>query len=86
MRVTVIPEDRWIRRDTDAATLPDWPFDDAAVHAIQWYEDNGEIEFDGAPKPANESFTDASLLTPYLDALDAYLATPPEAETEEPES
>ena len=24
------------------------------VHAIQWYETEGEIEFDGKPKPANE--------------------------------
>jgi hypothetical protein len=83
MRVTVIPEDRWIRRDSDVANLPEWPFEDADIHAIQWYDNNGEIEFDGAPKPANRPFTDASLLTPYLEALDAHLASLPEPEPEE---
>ena len=27
------------------------------VHALQWYETEGEIEFDGKPKPANEDIT-----------------------------
>lgn len=73
MRVTVIPEDRWIRRDDVAANLPSWPFNDANVHALQWYGEAGEIEFNGYPQPPNETFTDASRLQPYLDALDAYL-------------
>jgi hypothetical protein len=83
MRVTVIPEDRWIRRDDDAVNLAEWSFNDADIHAIQWYDDNGEIEFDGAPKPANRPFTDASLLAPYLEALDAHLASQPEPELED---
>jgi hypothetical protein len=73
MRVTIIPEDRWIRRDDDAANLPEWSFDDANIHAIQWYDTEGEIEYDGQPKPPNEVFTDSSILAPYLAALDAYL-------------
>jgi hypothetical protein len=27
------------------------------VHALQWYETEGEVEFDGKPKPANEDIT-----------------------------
>jgi hypothetical protein len=74
MRITVIPSDRWIRRDNDAANLPDWSFDDAAIHAIQWYDTEGEIEYAGRPKPSNEVFTDVARLEPYLAALDTYLA------------
>jgi hypothetical protein len=73
MRVTVIPSDHWVRRDDDTAKLPEWPFDDANIHAIQWYGTQGEIEYDGQPKPPNEAFTDSAILQPYLTALDAYL-------------
>lgn len=74
MRATVIPADRWIRRDDIAANLPEWPFDDANIHAIQWYGTEGEIEYNGHPKPSNEEITDPAILQPYLDALDAQLA------------
>ena len=74
MRITVIPEDRWIRRDGDTATLENWPFDDSGIHAIQWYGSTGEIERKGKPKPSNEMFDDLTLLQPYMDALDAELS------------
>jgi len=74
MRVTVIPEDRWIRRDDVSANLPNWPFDDATIHAIQWYDTEGEIEHEGRPKPPNELFTDPAILQPYLDLLDQHLS------------
>jgi hypothetical protein len=74
MRVTVIPEDRWICRDADAAVLPEWPFDDAAIHAIQWKDATGELEHRGRPKPANTVFTDFAILQPYIDALEKHLA------------
>ena len=77
MRITVIPEDRWIRRDQQAAYLPDWNFDDDNIHAIQWLDGSGEIEFKGDPRPANEPFTDQSILEPYLNALDDYLQSTP---------
>lgn len=80
MRVTVIPGDRWVRRDDEAANLTDWPFADASIHAIQWYGTEGEIEYVGNPKPPNESFTDASRLDAYLAALDEYLAAKAEEE------
>jgi hypothetical protein len=74
MRVTVIPADRWIRRDDDAANLSEWPFDDVTIHAIQWYDTEGEIEYKGRPKPPNEIITNFSILEPYVSALDLYLA------------
>lgn len=73
MRVTIIPEDRWIRRNSEQANLPDWPFDDANIHAIQWYGEDGEIEYKGRPKPPNQTISDPIILDPYLVALDQWL-------------
>jgi hypothetical protein len=84
MKVTIIPQDRWIRRDSTQANLPDWSFDDANIHAIQWDGAKGEIEYNGTPKRRNDSFTSAAILAPYLAALDAYLASIPEPEPPEP--
>ena len=82
MKVTIIPEDRWIRRDGTQANLPDWSFDDANIHAIQWDGSKGEIEYNGTPKRRNDSFTSAAIIAPYLAALDAYLASIVEPEPE----
>jgi hypothetical protein len=73
MRVTIIPEDKKIRRDDVIVNLLEWNFDDSNIHAIQWYDTEGEIEYKGRPKPPNEVFFDSSILQPYLDALDSYL-------------
>jgi hypothetical protein len=75
MRVTIIPSDKKIRRDDVSAELDVWPFDDSIIHAIQWYDTEGEIEYTGRPKPNNSVFTDLSILQPYLAALDAYMAS-----------
>jgi hypothetical protein len=77
MRITIIPEDRWIRRDSDTANLTEWPFSDANIHAIQWDGQAGEIEYKGTLPPPNSSFNSVAILTPYLTALDEYLATIP---------
>jgi hypothetical protein len=84
MKVTIIPEDRWIRRDGTQANLPSWSFDDANIHAIQWDGAKGEIEYNGLPKRRNDSFTSATILAPYLAALDAYLASIPAPQPPEP--
>ena len=84
MRITIIPEDRWIRRDSDQAKLPQWPFSDANIHAIQWDGQAGEIEYKGTPPPPNSFFNSVAILTPYLTALDEYLANIPEPEPAEP--
>lgn len=77
MRVIIVPSDRFIRRDDDAANLPDWPFDDQNIHAIQWYDTHGEIEYSGTPKPLNKLIDTSDVLLPYLEALDDYLANRP---------
>jgi hypothetical protein len=74
MKVTIIPEDRWIRRDDTQANLPDWSFDDANIHAIQWDGQAGVIEYKGTPSPVNISFGSVTILAPYLTALDEHLA------------
>lgn len=71
MRVTIIPVDKWIRRDDVSANLSEWNFDDSNIHAIQWYEDHGEVEWKNPQR--NEVITDDSILQPYLDALSEYL-------------
>jgi hypothetical protein len=73
MRVTIIPEDKWIRKDDVSAKLPEWNFNDPDIHAIQWYEDHGEIEWKNPQR--NESITEDSILQPYITALDEYLLT-----------
>ena len=84
MKVTIIPQDRWIRRGSDQANLPNWPFADTNIHAIQWDGAKGEIEYTGTPKRRNDSFTTASVIAPYLTALDAYLASIAAPEPSEP--
>lgn len=71
MRVTIIPEDKFIRKDDVSAHLPEWNFNDPDIHAIQWYDDHGEIEWKNPQR--NESITDDSILQPYITALDEYL-------------
>lgn len=83
MHVTVIPVDRFIRAGGQSANLPEWPFDDAGIHAIQWDGVNGEIEYTGQPKPPNESITDSLKLQPYIEALQTYLASQQEQEPSE---
>jgi hypothetical protein len=80
MRVTIVPEDHLIIRDTTIVNLPDWPFEDGHIHAIQFLDGAGERELKGPP-PRNEPFEGTTPLQPYLAALDAYLASlPPEPE------
>lgn len=53
MRITIVPEDRTvivdgIRHTVDCSSI------DSSIHAVQWYEDYGDVEFkiiDGAFSP-----------------------------------
>jgi hypothetical protein len=76
MRVTIIPNDKWIRKDDTSAHLDVWNFDDSNIHAIQWYDTQGEIEYEaiGDSSQRNESIIDDSILQQYLAALDEYLS------------
>jgi len=75
MRVTIIPEDKWIRKDNVSAHLPEWNFNDPDIHAIQWYGDHGEIEWKNPQR--NESITEDSILQPYITALEQYISSLP---------
>ena len=49
MRVTIIPQDNRIIVDGKTVDLDDndirWTFDDEHIHAIQWRNGKGEIEY-----------------------------------------
>lgn len=44
MRVTIIPSDGVVSIDGESYSGIDLSFIDASVHAVQWYEDSGEVE------------------------------------------
>jgi hypothetical protein len=69
MRITIIPEDHFVRCDDKTAFLSDWPFEDSSIHAIQWYGTWGEIEHKASP-PYNERIEDESVVAPYVLALE----------------
>lgn len=73
MRVTIVPSDKFIRKDDDSVNLPEWNFDDSNIHAIQWYDTWGEVEYTGNPKPLNDLIQEDSILQPYLTVLNEYL-------------
>jgi len=48
----------------------------ANIHAVQWYETEGEVEFNGRPKPQNETITELPVWA--TNCVDVYNAwTPP---------
>lgn len=66
MRVTIIPEDKFVAKDGVGYDNLDFTID-PAIHAVQWYDTWGEIEYktslDGTQivKPANTTTTDPSI-------------------------
>jgi len=81
MRVTIIPADGFVSVDGEGYGDLDLAFMDADIHALQWYETEGEIERTDARGRivANELITD---MTPYQPALDAWQAAKEAAEAE----
>lgn len=80
MRVTIIPDDKTVIIDGQARLGLTFQVD-ASVHAVQWYDTYGEVEYKTRlengliVKPDNQIITD---LTPYQSAIDAWNAwTPP---------
>ena len=71
MRVTIIPADALVSVNGEGYSELDLSFMDADIHALQWYETEGEIERKDSRGriTANEDITD---LTPYQPALDAW--------------
>ncbi len=71
MRVTIIPEDGFVSVDGEGYNGVNLSFMEPDIHAVQWYETDGEIERKNIRGRivANENITD---LTPYQPALDAW--------------
>ena len=71
MRVTIIPADGFVSVDGEGYGGLDLSFMASDVHAVQWYDTEGEVEYQDARGRAtrNEDITD---LTPYQPALDAW--------------
>jgi hypothetical protein len=73
MRVTIIPSDGFVSVDDEGYEGLDLSFMTPDVHAVQWYDTEGEVEYQDARGRSvrNEDITD---LTPYQPALDAWQA------------
>lgn len=67
MRVTVIPPDKTITIDNRMIRFSheDWDFDDDHIHAIQWFENHGEIEW--VTTDDNEELVSIDMVQPYID-------------------
>ena len=73
MRVTIIPEDGFVSVDGEGYSDLDLSFMAPDVHAVQWYDTEGEVEYQDA-RGRIVSNEDISDLTPYQPALDAWQA------------
>jgi hypothetical protein len=82
MRITIIPADGFVSIDNvgfgslDLSSLP------TSIHALQWYDTDGEIERKDSRGRviSNETITD---ITPYQSAIDAWQAAKNAAEEEQ---
>ena len=83
MRVSIIPEDKRIIVDGKTVDLDDndirWKFDDEHIHAIQWKNNKGEIEYEDVDgedplpnKPLGEDDFD-TIIKPYIDFFNEFL-------------
>lgn len=77
MRVTIIPPDNKIIVDGKLIKFSseDWDFDDEHIHAIQWFDDHGEIEW--ITTDSNEELETIDMVQPYIDL---YLSELPKIE------
>ena len=78
MRVTIIPVDGFVSVDGEGYSGLDLAFMNSDIHALQWYETEGDIERKDSRGRivSNEAITD---LTPYQPALVAWQAAKDEA-------
>ena len=69
MRVTIIPSEFKIQVDGRPVLLDKetWDFGDDHIHAIQWFGDNGHIEF--VTTDPNEVIEDIEIIQKYLDVF-----------------
>jgi hypothetical protein len=79
MRVTIIPVDGFVSVDGEGYSQLDLSFMAADIHALQWYETEGELEIQDARGRVIENRPIDSL-EPYQPALDAWQAAKDAAE------
>ena len=82
MRISIIPADKKIIVDGKTVDLEDdapWGFDDETIHAIQWRDGRGELEYEDIPgeePEPNKVFGDDefdAIIQPYLDYFNSFL-------------
>ena len=82
MRISIIPEDKKIIVDGKTVDLEDdapWGFDDETIHAIQWKDGRGSLEYEDIPGEdpvPNKIFGEDefdSIIQPYLDYFNSFL-------------
>jgi len=82
MKISIIPEDKKIIVDGKTIDLEDnapWDFNDKHIHAIQWKDGNGSLEYEDIPgqKPVpNKIFGEEefdSIVKPYLNYFNEFL-------------
>jgi hypothetical protein len=54
MRLSIIRADNTVYKNSVSYSGLDLSSIPTNIHALQWYETEGEIEFNGIPKPQNE--------------------------------
>ena len=54
MKLTIIRADGAVYKDGVSYSGLDLSAIPSNIHALQWYENEGEVEFNGIPKPQNE--------------------------------
>jgi len=91
MRISIIPEDKKIIVDGKSVDLEDdapWDFDDEDIHAIQWKDSRGELEYEdviGEEPVPNKIFGEDefdTIVQPYLDYFNTFLDAYEKAELE----
>lgn len=82
MRISIIPEDKKIIVDKKTVDLEDdapWDFDDEHIHAIQWKDGRGSLEYEDVPGESpvpNKIFGEdefETIVQPYLDYYNTFL-------------
>jgi len=81
MRVTIIPVDGFVSVDGEGYSGLDLSFMASDIHALQWYETDGELEIQDARGRVIENRPIDSL-EPYQPALDAWQVAKDAAEAE----
>jgi hypothetical protein len=79
MRVTIIPVDGYVSVDGKGFTKLDLSFISADVHAIQWFDTEGEVEIkDSKGRITHNQPIDS--IAPYQAAIDAWQVATDEAD------